>query len=323
LLGVLLLQFTTNLCQLARQLPRSASVRAGRQFLSRWLAAERMEPEVLYAQLTRNVRRVLGRSGSVALLVDFTCLANTCIVLQVSVPFQGRALPLYRAVLPRTASGQTELLFEAIDWLAKHLPGPHSRYVLVMDRGFPSHPLVRKLTKEGWRYVLRVSGKGKMTHADSTGYLRDLPKPASGRLYPQALLGRRGKGAKECSWANGVLFVGAGHAEAWLLLTSEPRAMAAGRLYRKRMQIEAEFRDLKGPWGLDHLRRWHAQERVARFLAWVALYEWWLAHLWVREPLAHWGKSLVVKGALSWISITRAWLHSLWRPAPHQALARL
>jgi DDE family transposase len=323
LIHALLLQFTTDLCQLARQLPRSSPARSQRQFLSRWLAAERMEPEVLYAELTRTLRRVLGRGASVALLVDFTCLANTWIVLQVSVGFQGRALPLYRGVLPRTGSGQTELLFEAIDWLAKHLPGPRSRYVLVMDRGFPSHPLVQKLTEQGWRFVLRVSGKWKMTHADYTGYLRELPRPGAARLYRQALLGRRGKGRDEFSWANVVLFHGTGQAEAWLLLTSEARASAAVQLYRQRMRIEAEFRDLKGSWGLNHLGRWLSKERVARFLAWVALYEWWLAHLWLREQLAHWGHSLVVRGALSWITITRAWLHSLWRPAAHLALACL
>lgn len=41
--------------------------------------------------------------------------------------------------------------------------------------------------------------------------------------------------------------------------------------YRQRMQIEAEFRDLKDPWGLDRLARWHNRDRVARFLACVAV----------------------------------------------------
>ena len=61
------------------------------------------------------------------------------------------------------------------------------------------------------------------------------------------------------------------HQEVWVLATNLGTWEAAVTIYRQRMQIEAEFRDLKGPWGLDHLERWEGRERVARMLAWVAV----------------------------------------------------
>lgn len=72
-------------------------------------------------------------------------------------PWQQRALPLYRPVTHYAAPEETlrELLRGALRWWGRHLPGRRGRYVLVMDRGFPSGPLVRRLQEEGWRYVLR------------------------------------------------------------------------------------------------------------------------------------------------------------------------
>src|SRR5262249_59296140 len=104
-----------------------------------------------------------------------------------------------------------------------------------------------------------------------------------------------------------------GHQEQWFLLTSERGAVRTVALYRQRMQIECEFRDLKGPLGLDELARWQDRERVARFLLWVAVYEWWLAHLYITEQLAAWRPRIQLKGQLSWIRVTREWLQKQWR----------
>src|SRR5438477_6403070 len=72
LLRSLLVGFTTDLTQLARQADRSTPVRISRQFFARWLARPHLAPEVVYAALNRPLRRRLGRKGDVPLLVDFT-----------------------------------------------------------------------------------------------------------------------------------------------------------------------------------------------------------------------------------------------------------
>src|ERR1051326_1819651 len=98
LLRALLVGFTTHLTQRARQADRATNVKGSRQFLARWLSRPHFDPETIYAGLNRRARRLLARKGEVTVLIDFTDLKKTWNVLQASLPFQGRAIPLYRAV---------------------------------------------------------------------------------------------------------------------------------------------------------------------------------------------------------------------------------
>jgi len=328
LLQALFVQFTTDLCQLARQLPRAPGAKRGRQYLARWLARSHWEPALIYADLNRQAHRRMARRGSLPLLMDFTHLDTRWTVLQVSFPWQGRALPLYRLVFAYQGPevGQKEQVRRACAFLREQLPAPAQRYVLVMDRGFPSHVLIRELGAADWRFVLRIKGEWLMTHPAYTGQLKAAPAAWVGpcpHLFRAALLGQRHKGRASWSVANVVSYHAATYREPWFLVTSERRAARAVALYRQRMRIEAEFRDLKGPWGLDDLAHWADATRVARFLALVALYEWWLAGLWVKHRLQRWAPRLTVKGSLSWMRITREWLQYQLRSSTNPALGFL
>lgn len=334
LLLALLYDFTTNLSQLARQLPGKRPAKGARQFLTRWLAHPAWAPEEVYAGLTRQLTRVLRRGQRVVLLVDFTYLQHDWAVLQVSVAWQRRALPLYRAVIRRKQGvekgGEAALLTIALTWLGQHLPGARRRYVLLMDRGLPSHRLLRRFQQEGWRFVCRLRREWKINHPAFTGYLAELegqrawcgPRP---RILRDGWLGRKGKGKDTWSTAHVVCFHGVGHREAWFLATSEHRAGRAVALYRQRMQIECEFRDLKDvdDGGLDKLAGWSHQDCLARFLAWVALWEWWLALVWVRHQLEAWRAQATVWGRLSWLTLTRAWLAQQYQDQVYLVLNRL
>jgi Transposase DDE domain len=328
----LLVGFTTQLAQLARQQDGSAAgaARGRYQYFARWLQRPHWQPETLYAGLNRHARRSLAHRRQIPLLMDLTDLAETWSVLQISFPWQERALPLYRAVVHHTDPEveRRALVQAALTFLEKHLPGARSRYVLVADRGFPGHWLIRALREANWRFVLRVSRRWKVAHPEYTGELATAPEQA-GLVGPEprrlagAVFGRRGKGADEWSEADLVLYHGEGREEPWYLVTTEKSAAGAVALYRERMHIECEFRDLKGPFGLDTLARWQHRERVARFLAVVAVYEWRLASLWVRHQLHHRRRSFTKYGSLSWIRLTREWVHSQIRLAARPALARL
>jgi hypothetical protein len=326
LVRAMLVDLSVNLCQLARQLDRETRASSARQYLLRWLSRDRWQPEQLYAALPQCWPRELRRIDPLPLLFDCTVLGERWCVLQVSVPWQRRALPVYRAVVSyrQPEAGQTELVHQALAWLRQNLPPPHRRYVVVMDRGFPSQRLIQALQAGGWRYVLRIGNDWRVTHADYTGPLaavfgKQASDKTQGLRLAEAVLGSRRKGPARWSRTHVVVFHSPEHRELWALATSEATVTGAVAIYRQRMQIEAEFRDLKGPLGLDHLRHWRDRARVARLLAWIAIYEWRLALLWLRHELATWGKRhLQVGGSLSWIWVTRAWArHQL-----HAALGR-
>jgi hypothetical protein len=317
LLRALLLGFTVELGQLARHLDHPSGAKVARQYLCRWLDHPRWQPPVLYAQLARQTRRLLRRPRRVLLLIDTPCLADGWVVLQVSVPFQRRALPLYRSVYPYAgpARDQVQALQGALHWLSRHLPGPRSRYVLVLDRGFPSTHWVRYWQASGWRFVARIKGNWRVACPAFTGLIREAPVPEDAGptpvCYQDALLGWRDPRERGPEW-RGVAHVVRWHdprrQEPWFLVTNLTSPWEAVQVYAERMRIEQEFRDLKGPWGLDHLATWTDAERVARLLAWLAVYEWRLACLWLFERLHEFEKELRVGGKLSWIRTVREWL---------------
>jgi hypothetical protein len=332
----MLIGYTTQLAQIARQaLPEEeeepdSAVKLRYQYFSRWLNHPKWDADALYAGLNRKARRWLAHRRHVPLLMDITDLGDTWSVLQVSFPFERRALPLYRAVVHHTDPEvhRRELVQGALALLREHLPGPLSRYVLVADRGFPGHWLIRALRQAGWRFVLRVLCSWRVTHPEFSGKLVEAPTvkglvSARPRRLAGAVLGRQGKGADEWSEADVVLYHGEGREEPWYLVTTETDAARAVAIYRERMKIECEFRDVKGPFGLDALVRWQRRERVARFLALVAVYEWRLAVLWVRHRIRRYRKSLTKYGPLSWIRLTREWIQRRIRLAAQPAFERL
>jgi Transposase DDE domain len=332
----MLVGYTTQLAQLARQaIPGKEAedervVKRRYQYFSRWLNHPKWDPDRLYTGLNRQARRWLAHRRHVPLLMDITDLGDTWSVLQVSFPFERRALPLYRSVVHHThpERHRRELVRDALLLLQEHLPGPLSRYVLVADRGFPGHWLVKALQQAGWRFVLRVTERWGVEHAQYTGELAAAPQVAGlvgprPRHLADAFFGRKGQGADEWSQAHLVLYHGEGRKEPWYLVTSERRATRAVSIYRERMKIECEFRDVKGPFGLDALVRWEQRERVARFLAMVAVYEWRLAVLWVRHRIGRHRKSLSKYGKLSWIRLTREWIQLQIRLSALPAILRL
>jgi hypothetical protein len=329
LLRAMLASFTTVLAQLARAVDADTPAKITRNRLARWLSRPHWNPETIYAGLNRHAKRLLARQKQIPLLIDFTDLGRRWRVLQVSVPFAGRAIPLYRSVVSLTAPeiAQPKQVQAALEWLHAHLPGERGRYVVVMDRGFPSHLLIRRLWSLPFRFVIRATGEWKMTHPQYTGRFKEAgeqrllgPVP---RCYLGAVLGCRGKGQAYWSRANVVFYHGQGREEPWYLLTSERSGAGAVAIYQARMKIECEFRDVKGPLGLDELARWHSRERVSRLLALVAIYEWRLVELWQRHRLWEQRSFFQVKGKLSWITTTRLWIQRQLQPSINEALACL
>lgn len=102
---------------------------------------------------------------------DITELGRRWQVLPVSFPWEQREQPLDRAVRSSTAPAvrQRALLPEWLTVRQASLPGPLTQSVLVLDRGFPGPWLVRELQARGFRFVLRMTRRWQVTHAEYKG----------------------------------------------------------------------------------------------------------------------------------------------------------
>lgn len=329
LVQALLQESGCKLCRIARTVSRNECARSNRQYLFRWLNRPHWNPPEIYAHLLALLPYVTARRRTVVLLMDYTCLSDAYVVLQFSVPFQGRALPLLRLTRPGRGGegGLRAMLVEGLAWLGQHLPGETHRYLLVGDRGFPSHLLIKELQRTGWRYALRIKTAWRMEHPAYAGVVqsavgRQLHPGMRSRWFGHARFGAPEGGKAAWCRSHMVWSWELNQAEPWILITSEAGVRPARQAYRQRVGIECEFRDIKegrkgregderrtkrGE-GVSWLMEWRSLDRVTRLLAWVAVREWRLACLWLVQRLGQWRGTVEIGGRLSWFTITREWL---------------
>lgn len=300
-----------TLIDLARAWPGAERVRAPLKALDRLLGNRHLhaERERLYGGMVR----WLIRTPSPVIVVDWCRLKadGRWHLLRAAVPVGGRTLTLFEQVFPeqQLASPKVERAF--LHRLKTLLPAD-SRPVLVTDAGFRA-PWCRSVEALGWHWLTRLRHR---THVKPTdipdepeqwvpcralyglvrpSYARDLgmfdlvrSQPIQARLvlHARAPAGRRhttldgrrrrNKASRQCAKRE---------AEPWLLALSPslqtmpvPQVVA---VYRRRMQIEASFRDLKshryGQGFEDSLTRKRCRLEVLLLVNALAAFASWLA----------------------------------------------
>jgi hypothetical protein len=210
------------------------------------------------------------------LAIDPTDLAGRFLVLTVSVLYRSCAIPVAWHVQPAHQSGSwngrwAELLSGLRDRL-----GEGWEVVVLSDRGPESPALFRAITGLGWHPLMRVKGHGKFRPAGwHEGYPMGHFAAAAGRRWKGPGVAYPGGSKLACTllacWAEG-------HEGPWLVLTDLAPAGADVGWYGFRAWIEQGFKRLKsGGWQVERNRMGDPQ-RVARWLAAVAL-----ATLWALE----------------------------------------
>jgi hypothetical protein len=200
------------------------------------------------------------RSGPVVVLADWTD-RRSFQQLVLALPRDGRALPFYSITVQKgDGSGAHAGLMiraeaEALEALAG-MCGDVIRPVIIADRGFGNTRWLGDIQNRGWHFVQRISCEIYMETQDYTGHLYELGIP---------------RGRKPRDWGTGTMtnkFFGPvklitvyeRKAEGpWHLVTNLENEYPGTivNLYKRRMWIEAMFRDLKNAnWGLgmDHVR---------------------------------------------------------------------
>ena len=226
--------------------------------------------------------------------------------MSVAIATHNRALPIaWRAydLNDYPPEGQVGVIMSLLHRLAPALPADRE-VVVLLDWGLGCSPqLLAHIAQMGWYFVARVPGTVRLRTADG------METPMRHWAPEQGAPSKRVYGAvfKKAGWHTyWVLGYWAEDArEPWLLVSNHPQARVAW--YRRRMAIEALFRDIKsGGWDFGRCRL-RVCERIERFWWVLALALVW-AWVWGRRVWASgvgcglgWVRGRVRRG--SWLSL--------------------
>ena len=204
------------------------------------------------------------------LALDTTVLWNRYCMIHLSVVCCGRAVPLLWRVLEH---GSATIAFEEYKgllgkarWLLRH-----PDVMLLADRGFANHELMRWLKTSTWHYCLRLPGDllhGCRRYPVTVSLL--YPPLGEARVYRN--LGLWLDGTHRC---NLVLACVQGAKEPWAVITDEPPSLQTLWQYALRFQVEELFLDSKsGVFELEdsRIRSASALERLDLVAAVALLY---------------------------------------------------
>lgn len=233
------------------------------------LHAERVQ---VYEQVAK---WLLSRTARPLILIDWSdvCPGHQFVMLKAAVPLKGRALTIYEEVYPLTQHNSPRAHHAFMQRLSGLVPSG-CRPIIVTDAGFRG-PWFREVEALGWDWAGRVRNNVKLRLAGEKSwklntllYRHATDKPTcigAGHLsiqHPYAChlhlyAGfKRGPGRPRKPFRSTPTHQRSRlpAREPWLLATSlSPRTWTALRvvqIYKKRMQIEETFRDMKNPrWG--------------------------------------------------------------------------
>lgn len=182
------------------------------------------------------------------LALDTTVLWNRFCMIHLSVVCCGRAIPLLWRVLEHgsatVAFGEYQTLLRRAHWLLRHQPG----VMLLADRGFANHELIRWLHHSRWHYCLRLPGDVCIHTSRRDPMLVGALYPPRGQARLYQNVGLWLDGVHRC---NLVLATVQGAKESWAVITDEPPSLQTLWQYAMRFQVEELFLDSKS--GVFHL----------------------------------------------------------------------
>jgi hypothetical protein len=264
----LLLGRRLTLMELARHFPGAEYVHAPLKRLDRFLGNHSVHG--LRRQYYRQAAHWLIQSDRPVIIVDWSELkSDGCWhLLRAGIVCRGRTITLYEEVHPEALKGNSHVEAAFLQSLKQLLPQALCP-IMVTDAGFRT-PWFRAVENLGWHWVGRlrqntfVRLSEDQSSAQSTLYKQAATKPCSykaqiNRRYPLTcrltLIRQRPCGRHSYNYFGGRSR--SGYSEEFSRSASEPWILAAScslqdlsaaqvvSVYRKRMQIEQSFRDLK------------------------------------------------------------------------------
>lgn len=110
-------------------------------------------------------RGFLENNKTIAINVDFTSSTDVFSILSASIPFEGRALPLYFSIrnYPKKKGSFNQIkMEESFIKELRHLLSSKYKFVIVADRGFGNQRFAALCEAQGFSYILRIKENVKI-----------------------------------------------------------------------------------------------------------------------------------------------------------------
>lgn len=285
-----------SLTAIGRELSGNTSIKHRIKKVDRLLGNKHLYEEVasLYEGLSSYILKYICQSDQIPLIVDLCYMKDNHSIqmLSAEVALKGRSLPIYRDVFETDQLKGRATKF--IQQLSNCLPEDR-KVLIIMDAGF-GEDWFDAIAANGWYWLVRARGKKfiKLTDAHDWVDARELYASATTRAkqYQNAFITKKNPRAcrvvikgvspqkktrskpkklpRNYNSASGNYQRSA--KEPWVLVTNLPDLCSASQIvnyYKKRMQIEESFRDIKSPqFGLS-----------ARYIRTSSTYRWAVAML--------------------------------------------
>lgn len=206
--------------------------------------------------------------SSIYIIVDWSgCCRKDIQMLRASVMHEGRSIPIYNEIHPERKVGNTKIQNRFLVELSKMIP-KETKVIILSDSGFRT-PWFKAVLKLGWDYIGRLNTRinikltnqsawirSKTLDQEATSKIKYIGHAQIGASSKTPVLGHiytykeKKKGRKEKSpYPDVNKRFSASAKNAWILATSlDAKHFTGGMIrnrYRKRMQIEQNFRDDK------------------------------------------------------------------------------
>ncbi|MBC7287697.1 MAG: transposase [Armatimonadetes bacterium] len=234
---------------------------------------------VMDAICLHNFKAALSIGARRIVLLDFTALHHPFSALVAAVPIGGRAVPLLLWPCIPSEFERSQNTF--VEEMLAHLKGLIGDFTLVADRGFGHEQIIRACRILGIAFVLRIRSDVIMDAGTRIAPAGEFAPRHGARYYPNALYGKQHK--------EKVNFVAvASGTDPWLLITSLSDMRRARALYRRRMEIEQSFKDIKSYLNLDKAMVRTVERLLVIATAVMAVHSFflWLGFVASRSPLA-------------------------------------
>jgi hypothetical protein len=277
LVAALTLARSVQLASIGAKLPVDTSEEAREQWVRRQLSNDTQDTLGLFRPLAESL--LAGFAGrTVRLILDPTDLAADLTIVQLSLAYRGRALPLAWLTVyikPDTVKEAVRLLFAEVKrWLPAE-----ARVYLLGDREFHGEEMLALIQAQQWIPVVRTKGNLIIEQEDGTrSPVADLA-PARGQtaFYQRIWLTAWGWGPYSLSLANAALPKrGQKPEDPWYIVSTEPAGPQMLYLYGVRMWADEMYRDLKSQGFHLEQTRLHRPERIDRLMLVLALAYWWV-----------------------------------------------